>query len=174
MIRFGERRSEGGDGDFLSRRRRRSAVSPRSLANTRRDARPSNDGFSLLEVILALAILAGAMAVLGEVARHGMESARIARDLTYAQCICDSLMAELAAGLIDPEIVDQAPVDEICDPAQAGWVYSMDVEATEIDGLLAVRVTVSQALPSEKRPVQCSLVRWIQDPDVTLSATSPQ
>jgi len=129
-------------------------------------------GFSLLEVILALTILAGALAVLGEVARQGMESARIARDLTYAQCICDSLMAELASGLIYPEIVDQAPVDEIADPGQQGWVYSMDVESTEIDGLLAVRITVSQALPPEKRPVQCSLVRWIQDPDVTLSTVS--
>jgi|GEM_PF-1896163 len=129
-------------------------------------------GFSLLEVILALTILAGALAVLGEVARQGMESARIARDLTYAQCICDSLMAELASGLIYPEIVDQAPVDEIADPGQQGWVYSMDVESTEIDGLLAVRITVSRALPPEKRPVQCSLVRWIQDPDAAFSTVS--
>ncbi len=162
------------DGSRALWRPSRSFESRRFAVAAKREARQIPRGFSLLEVILALTILAGVMVVLGEVARQGMESARIARDLTYAQTICDSLMAELASGLIYPEIVDQAPVDEICDPAQTGWVYSMDVESTEIEGLLAVRITVSQALPPEKRPVQCSLVRWIQDPDMTFNATAMQ
>ncbi len=125
-------------------------------------------------MILALAILAGAVAVLGEVARQGLETARIARDLTYAQFIGDSLLAEITSGLIYPEAVDQAPVDEVSDPSQMGWVYSIDMESTEIEGLVAVRVTVSQALPEEKHPVRCSLVRWMQDPEVALSGSGTQ
>jgi type II secretory pathway pseudopilin PulG len=127
-----------------------------------------------LEVILALAILAGAVAVLGEVARQGLETARIARDLTYAQFICDSLMAEVTSGIVYPESVDQVPVDQVSDPSQMGWVYSIDVESTEIEGLVAVRVTVAQPLPEEKHPVRCSLVRWMQDPNMTFATTGTQ
>ena len=128
-------------------------------------------GFSLLEVILALAILAGAVAVLGEVARHGLDTARIARDLTSAQLLCESLSAEITSGLVQPDSVERAKVDAVSDPSQMGWVYSVEVESTDIEGLLAVRVTVMQDLPEERHPVRCSLVRWMQDPNATLSST---
>ena len=66
-------------------------------------------GFSLLEVILALGILVGAMAVLGELARHGLDSARIARDSAMAQLLCESKLSEITAGLIRPEPVSNVP-----------------------------------------------------------------
>lgn len=122
-------------------------------------------GFSLLEVILALAILAGAVAVLGEVARHGLESTRIARDLTYAQLLCESKLAEIALGVTPPDPVDYAPIENTTAPTPVGWLYSIEVASTDIDGLLAVRVTVTQDLPEEQHPVQCSLTRWVGDPD---------
>jgi type II secretion system protein I len=131
-------------------------------------------GFSLLEVILALAILAGAVAVLGELARHGLDTARIARDLTYAQLLCESKMAEIAAGITAPDAVDRAPVETVSNATQLSWVYSIETESTEIEGLLAVRVTVTPDLPDERHPVRCSMVRWIQDPNATLSSTSTQ
>jgi hypothetical protein len=119
-----------------------------------------------LEVILALAILAGAIAVLGEIARQGIESTRIARDLTYAQLLCESKMAEIAAGIELPDPVDRARIENIDDPTQLNWVYSVEAEPTEIEGLLAVRVTVTQDMPEERRPVRCALVRWMSDPNV--------
>src|SRR3990167_9940511 len=86
-------------------------------------------GFSLLEVILALAILAGAVAVLGEVARHGLDTAPIARDLTYAQLLCESQLAEITSGLVQPDSVERAKVEAVSDPSQTGWVYSVEVES---------------------------------------------
>jgi len=135
---------------------------------------PARRGFSLLEVILALSILAGAMAVLGELARHGLESTRIARQLTYAQLICESKLAEITSGMTLPDPVDGVPVEVMSDPTQMGWLYSIEVENTQIDGLLAVRVTVMQDLPEEKRPVRCSLVRWVCDPTLQFAAQSSE
>jgi type II secretion system protein I len=128
--------------------------------------RPS--GFSLLEVVLALAILAGALAVIGEACRRGLDTARVARDLTYAQLICESQMSEITSGMVPPDPVDRSKVDTVSDPSQTGWLYSVETESTEVEGLIAVRVTVVQDLPEQKRPVRCSLVRWMQDPNATL------
>jgi len=127
-----------------------------------------------LEVILALAILAGAVAVLGEVARHGLDTARIARDLTYAQMLCESKMGEIASGITPPDAVDRTPMETVSNATQLSWVYSVETESTEIEGLLAVRVTVEPDLPDERHPIRCVMVRWIQDPDVTLTSTSTQ
>src|SRR5690242_4550584 len=41
--------------------------------------KPSSAGFSLLEVVLALAILTAAIAVLGELVRSGLRNAQLAR-----------------------------------------------------------------------------------------------
>jgi len=52
------------------------------------------NAFSILEVILALAILTGAIAVLGELGRLGFGNANAAQDLTKAQMFCERKMAE--------------------------------------------------------------------------------
>jgi len=126
-------------------------------------------GFTLLEVILALAILAGAIAVLGELSRQGMENARIARDLTHAQLLCESKMAELVAGLEVPESQQAVPLETVADPSEPDWLYSVELNPLEVDGLVELRVTVSKDLPPEKRPVEYSLVRWIVDPQIESS-----
>ena len=126
-------------------------------------------GFSLLEVILALAILAGAIAVLGELSRLGMDSARIARDGTYAQLLCESKLAEITAGLARCEPEQEIPFGTVADRGEPDWLYSIDVTPVDEQGLVEVRVTVTQDLPLEKRPVEFSLVRWMVDPSVESS-----
>lgn len=137
-------------------------------------ARLAPTGFSLLEVILSLTILAGAVAVLGEVARHGLETARIARDLTYAELLCESKMAEITSGITTPDPVDRASAEAVSNTTRLNWVYSIETEATEIEGLLAVRVTVEPDQPDEEHPIRCSMVRWIQDPDATSDSSSTE
>jgi len=124
--------------------------------------RRGSAGFSLLEVILALAILSGSVAVLGEVTRGAMENARIARDVTVAQLLCESKMAEVAAAITPAEMVTGVPFDETDDPALLDWLYTIEVESIDEEGgLLVVRVTVVQDLPAERRPVEFSLTRWL-------------
>ena len=121
------------------------------------------DGFSLLEVILALAILAGAIAVLGELARQGTRNAAAARDQTFAQLLCQSKLAEIAAGIVLPEPVQSVPLETASRPGQTDWLYAIELESVDEEGLVAVWVSVAQDLPPEKRPVRVAMVRWMID-----------
>lgn len=131
------------------------------------------DGFSLMEVILSIAILASATVLLGELTRFGIRNARMARDLTQAQLLCESKLNEVVAGLLPLEAISGASFDTTYDPEQ-GWLYS--IEWSEIDaetGLANVTVTVNQNLPQSQRPVQFALTRWLIPPSSD-SATSTE
>jgi type II secretion system protein I len=140
--------------------------SPRPSSRGRR-------GFSLLEVILALAILTGAIAVLGEAIRLGMRNAQTARDLTQAQLLCESKLAEIATGILPSDPVQQVPFDCVVGDGEIEWLYSISRETSEEDGLYLVCVTVTQNLAPEKRPVEFSLYRWVPD-TTTTTATQTQ
>ena len=129
-------------------------------------------GFSLLEVILALAILTGAIAVLGEALRLGMRNAQLARDLTQAQLLCESKLAEIAAGLTPADTVSPTQFDCVVGDGRTVWLYSIALGDTEEEGLNLVCVTVSQDPTTEKRPVEFSLFRWIPDANAQALAES--
>jgi len=123
-------------------------------------------------VILALAILCGAVATLGELSRLGMRSAERARDVTQAQLLCESKMAEITAGLASAESDEDVPLSESEDETETEWLYS--VEATPLDqqGLMEIRVTVTKNLPAEQHPAESSLVRWMVDESAVSSEES--
>lgn len=128
--------------------------------------------FSLLEVILALAVMAGAIAVLSELSGIGLQNARIARDSTYAQLLCESKLAELVAGIEPLESQEGTPLGTTGDDSdEPDWLYSVEVNPTEETGLLEVRVTVYKDLPEAQRPVRFSLVRWFIDPSAFTDET---
>src|SRR5947208_6547286 len=106
-------------------------------------SRSARCGFTLLEVILSLAILAGALAALGEVMRLADRSASTAEDETHAQILAASIMDELAAGSRELTAVQQSSLDTGDDPP---WVYSVDMEQTQYNELVSVRVRVEQQL----------------------------
>lgn len=134
--------------------------------------RPAPSGFSLLEVILALAILCGAIATLGELSRLGMRSAERARDMTQAQLLCESKLAEITAGLTPAESEQDVPLETTDDETETEWLYSVEVTPLDDEGLMEVRVTVTKDLPPEKRPVEFPLVRWMVDESVVSSEES--
>lgn len=131
------------------------------------------DGLSLLEVMLALAILGGAIAVVGELMRFGMRNAEAARDLSTAQVLCEAKINEIAAGLLPPQSIADTPIEEIANLDAAGlWLYSVDVQQVDQQGLIAVTVTVFQDPNLKMRPVDFSLARWMIDPaQVELQST---
>ena len=132
----------------------------------------SNRGFSLLEVILALAILGGAIAVLGEAARLALKNAGLARDMARAQLLCESKLSEIVAGITPANPTERATFGTGTDPNEPAWLYSIETASLEEEGLMSVRVTVTRDLPAEKHPVRFSLVRWISNTNVSQPATS--
>jgi type II secretion system protein I len=124
-------------------------------------------GFTLLEIVLALAILAGALAALGEVMRLSDQAAERTGDETQAQILADSVMAELDSGHLPFSAVDAAQFDVAADPP---WTYSIALQPTQYDELVLVRVAVQQQLPTEKEPVRFELVRWTLNPDFVSAA----
>ena len=129
-------------------------------------------GLSLLEVMLSLAILGGALALVGELVRLGARNAEAARDLATAQRLCESKMAELAAGLEMAQAVSSVPLEEMGE--QEEWLYSIQVEQIEQEGMLAVWVIVEQNSTLFPRPVSFSLVRWMIDPEAQVLEESTQ
>jgi prepilin-type N-terminal cleavage/methylation domain-containing protein len=146
--------------------------------------RARRGGFSLIEVILAVAILTGALAILGELARSGLDAARTARDTNQAVLLCESKLAEVLAGIQPLESVQAASFDDstaslsgmptiALDPSGPPWLYSIDVAPIDENGLTEVRVSVTQDLPPEQKPVSVSLVRWVIDPTALATTEAP-
>jgi hypothetical protein len=102
---------------------------------------------------------------MGELVRLGTLSAASARDLTQAQLICESILAEITAGIAPPDAVSYAPYE-----LDTEWLYSVETAAIDTPGLVLLRVTVTQNLAPAQRPVEFSLTRLIQDPSVVLPA----
>jgi type II secretion system protein I len=128
-----------------------------------RRQRAGRRGFSLLEVILALAILMASIAIIGEAMRFGLRNAQSARDKTKAVLYCESKLAEIAAGAATANAVSNAPIEDLFDDSESAWVYSVEAEALDDMGLMSVTVRVRQDLPESHRPVEVSLTRWLGD-----------
>jgi general secretion pathway protein I len=120
-------------------------------------------GLTLLEVILALAILAGAVAAIGELVRTGLLSATDARDYTRAELYAETLMSQVVSGAMATGSVTSSPVEN--DP---NYLYSMVTEEVPADqaGLIKISITVGRNQTSPKKPVQFTLVRWMVDPQM--------
>ncbi len=88
-------------------------------------------------MILALAILAGAIAVLGEISRLALQNATAARDLSRAQILAESKLAKIQSGMISAQAVEETAFDtssDSADPADPGWLYSISTQSTDEDG----------------------------------------
>ncbi len=117
-------------------------------------------GLSLLEIILAVAILGGSLVVIGNMYFLGARSAMRARLRSDANILCDAKMAELAAGYIPLSSSGGQPI-----PENPEWMYSVDIQPSIQRGLLTATVTVQQSDSAAATPITLSIVRFLPDPD---------
>jgi type II secretion system protein I len=144
----------------------------RSSARSRPLAKPvAPEGFTLLEIILALAILAGSLAALGEVMRSADQNAAGTRDETQAQILAASVMDELIAGVLPLSAVSQ---QQFALPSEPPWVFSIALEQTGYEELIVVRVLVEQQTDARLQPSRYELVRWLPNPDYIPASTASQ
>ncbi|MEL7498094.1 MAG: hypothetical protein AAFN77_10820 [Planctomycetota bacterium] len=128
------------------------------MPRARPHGRRQRNGLSLLEVILSIAILGGAMVAIGKLYFLGYRSALQTRYRSECNMIADAKMAELAGGVLPLES-GGGPVEENPD-----WMYTVDVQQSLQPGLLLSTVTVTRT-DNSNIPISISLVRMIPDPD---------
>jgi len=113
--------------------------------------------FTLLEVILALAILAGSIAVLSEVMSLASRNASDAQAEAQAQLLASSVMDEMLSGVTP--LADQSRQPLEADSA-IPWLCSVSLGTTSLTGLTSVEVVVEQDVEKQFRPVRYRLIRW--------------
>ncbi len=117
-------------------------------------------GLSLLEVVLAVAILAGALAALGHQASVGVNAALRSELSTEAALICQSRMDFLQVeGLRRLPVVEQ-PVD-----GRKDWRWSAELMPSEFEGLHLLRVSVHKASGRLERWSRWTLTRLVRVPE---------
>ena len=131
-----------------------------AMNQTTRTLQKRRKGLSLLEVILSIAILGGAMTVIGYIYFIGYRSAVQVRIRSEANILADSVMAELAAGVIDASSSGDVPIQ-----GSPGWTYSVAVEQSLQPGLLMATVQVQNTQQSNRFATGVSIVRFVPDPD---------
>lgn len=129
-------------------------------------------GFSLLEILLAMAILGGSLAVLSQIVGTGGDAARSAKELAMARLLCQSKLAEVmvTATTVMPTTVPSTPVPSPDSESDTVFNYGVDVAPAAMDGLLAIRVSVEAVNPEGDGPAVAnySITRWIIDPTLGL------
>lgn len=129
-------------------------------------------GFSLLELLLALAILGGSLAILSRIVETGTSAAIESRSLAQARLVCQSKLSEVllnAASGIDPQTIMSVPVESFDSSATTPLNYSVEVAQGPMDGILIVRVSVAVQTPDGKASLaNYSLTRWIIDSSLGL------
>lgn len=146
-------------------------------ASTNRSRR---QGLSLMEVILALAILGISLAAIGELIRVGARNAEVSRKRTTAQLLCENKLAEIKAGWMGQSVMlltgqkmrpqPIGPVEFEPHETDQPWMYTVTVEMGETDGLLVVEVIVEE-ITEAYRPLRYSLAMWMIDPELEMLQT---
>ncbi|QJW97189.1 type IV pilus modification PilV family protein [Frigoriglobus tundricola] len=124
-----------------------------------RPARTARPGLSLIEVILALAILVLATTAISRLFDIGTDRGTEARVYSRGARLAQSKMAEAEAGLISPL---SGGANGQFDGDDAAWTYSVTAEGAGPTNLYTVTVTVSRDVRG--KPLQVSLTQMVFDP----------
>ena len=115
-------------------------------------------GLSLLEVVLALAILSASFILLSQLVSTGLRAAANARDLTRAQILAETVISEMVAEVTPPTTLSRSEIEP-------GWYVSVQMLSTTQDGIVNLHVTVEREVEG-RRGVRYELARWIRDPSL--------
>lgn len=147
----------------------------------------NRSGFSLLEVILALALTTAILGIVGNMVTTALDVSQESIDVTMAQLLCESVSSHIAAGTLPADPVAGMPVSQVWALTGAEhiptvdeedeWMYSVEIMPLTADApvpgtMVALRVTVYQNRPANERPAEYSLVRWVRDPGLMLPEDS--
>jgi type II secretion system protein I len=146
-------------------------VSHRNLKRT--SCNKTRNALSLLEVVLALAILGAAGAMLAQSMQVATDAGLQARDQAVAELLAESKMSEVIAGAFPPnQSSDWMPVVTTVDPGK--WYFRIQSQPALVQGMLMIQVQITDDPQMQKeRPLQFILTRWMIDPSLGLD-TPPE
>ena len=125
--------------------------------------RTQHSGFSLIEVLIALAIFLGSLTTIAWFLDIAAQSSLEARQLTAAMLLCETKMDETVAGIYPLESTRNQTFED-----HPEWNWSMDVSDGPVSGLLSVTIEIISSETPTASPA-FSLNRWMRDPE-TLNA----
>ena len=131
-------------------------------AACRRTGRRPRYGITLLEVLIALAIFLGALAVIGQIVSTGSQAAVSAQLKAESVRRCETILAEVLSGSIPLQTASGSFED---DPE---WSWTVSVQDGLATDLLTIEASVSRNGNSAS---EYSLTRWVRDPQVFLQTT---
>jgi type II secretion system protein I len=133
----------------------------------------TRSALSLLEVVLALAILGAAGAMLAQSMQVATDAGLQARDQAVAELLAESKMSEVIAGAFPPnQSSDWMPVVTTVDPGK--WYFRIQSQPALVQGMLMIQVQITDDPQMQKeRPLQFILTRWMIDPSLGLD-TPPE
>jgi type II secretory pathway pseudopilin PulG len=125
-----------------------------------------------LEILLAIAILGGSLAILSQIAETGTDAAREARALAMARVLCQAKLSEVLLNATlgqTPTTVVDARAEPFDSLATTDFYYTVEVVPAPQEGLLAIRVSVQVADPDGGNALaKYQLTRWMIDPTLGL------
>lgn len=116
-------------------------------------------GFSLLEVLLSLAIFLTAFVALSQLSTNGMRAAVDARLQTKAIMRCESKLAEIVAAVEPLEDIADQPFED-----DESWTWSMQTAVGPHADLQNVTITVNYEGANQQASTSFSMSRLIRDP----------
>lgn len=125
---------------------------------------PTRSGFSLLEMLLALAILGTSLGILSQVAMTGTDAALEANLLSQARMMAQAKMAEILVEGISPSAVPPTPIASMKSDETSEFQYSVNVTPAAMDGLLLIRIDVQAIDAGGSVQANYSLSRFWIDP----------
>lgn len=139
-----------------------------NIRSGRRFFRPLRSALSLLEVVLALAILGISTAMLAQAIQIASTSGLYARQYTQAQLVAESKMSEVIAGLVP--IGSASTWTPVMMPfSDTTWNFMVVQNIAEMQGMMSIQVIVTNdPMGATTQPVTYSLTRWIIDPNLGL------
>lgn len=123
---------------------------------------------SLLEVILALAILGVACTFMAQAMRLATDNAMAAQRQAQAELAAESVLSQVVAGII-PMQPSSAWVPVGTSSSTSNWSYMISQVNCEVENMVGVQILVKDMSNQDTTtPADLSVIRWMIDPALGL------
>jgi prepilin-type N-terminal cleavage/methylation domain-containing protein len=134
--------------------------------------RQKNKGFSLIEVLIAAGLLAGATVTVCALGAKSLAAMRVCQEYEKAWDVLDRQMV-LLEQIGVANLVNQSNLSGVIDDPQTQWKWRIAIEPLKVEELYALTLTVEWVSEGRVRRIQCDTrLRAGQEIPTTNTTTS--